>query len=110
MVVSPSTSSIISHYGILIGFGSAQLPVVFFGHIATEYEKDAHSEDPAPNFFTNEIEKFHTRDDLLKSIASQIVILSANVRKKYRLVNLSFILVIVSLGMMSLIVFAKYII
>jgi hypothetical protein len=81
---------------------SPDVPDIFFSYIANKYptNEDTVSEQGI-KFFIQEIKQKPFSDNaILKAVAREIVILSSNVNKKYLLTNFSYVLIIVSMGLL----------
>ena len=85
-------------------------PITFFSYIADAYPADEDNlEDQGTKYFNEQMVRYSSEETILKSMATEITILSTNLKKKYQVVNLSFIFVVVSLALMSGFLVSHYI-
>jgi len=81
-------------------------PTTFFFHIADKHRPDKkNTKKPGSTYFEDEIKKYKSEEEWLKGMAREITILSWHLKKKYQLINFSFVSVAVALVFMSAIVF-----
>jgi hypothetical protein len=77
-------------------------PLTFFNNIAVEYPVDEKTKVlQGKSFFNEEIRNNSTEEQFLRALAVKIVIFSSKIRRKYILINVSYSLVLVSIGLMS---------
>jgi hypothetical protein len=82
------------------------LPGIFFMEITDAYpvQGEKYSEEEDKKFFDEEIVKYKYAKEWLRALALEIIILSTNLKKKYFLINLSYLSLIASLRLMLLII------
>jgi hypothetical protein len=90
--------------------GNFSHPEIFFSYSAHRYlaQDKKEAKEQGKKYFNEQIKKFASKKELVKAMAAEITILSSNVNKKYQLINLSFVLVAVSFGLLSAIVILTY--
>lgn len=73
-----------------------KIPLIFFSHIAEHYH-----EKEGDKFFQFEVNKFKSKDNYLQALASQITILSSKLVTKFFWINVSYICIFISIGLLS---------
>jgi len=84
-------------------------PEIFFAYIAQLYP--THENDikiQADKYFDNEISKCKSNEIALRALASEITILSYNLKSKYILINRSYCCVFASIVLMGLFALSKF--
>jgi hypothetical protein len=84
---------------------------LFFGDIVQRYKAIEDTKaDQGIEFFQNEFDKYKSKDNVLKALATQRVILSSNLYKRYWALNMSYILAVISFILMSLFISVRFVV
>jgi hypothetical protein len=83
--------------------------LLYFGDIILKYTANEDNKiDIGIKFFDKELEKYKSIDNVLKAIATQIVILSSDTYERFWILNISYILIVLSIILMSSFTFVRW--
>jgi hypothetical protein len=85
--------------------------LLYFGDIRQYYKaNEENKREIGSLFFNNEFNKYTSKENVLKAIATQIVILSSNLYKRFWFLNISYALIGVSIIFMGIFTFVRFIV
>jgi hypothetical protein len=84
--------------------------LLYFGDIIDHYKANECNKVEAGSLFVkNEFCRYTSKDKMLKAIATQIVILSSDLYKRFWILNISYILIVTSIILMSVFTFVRFV-
>jgi len=84
--------------------------LLYFGDIKNNFPsvKESDKEVKGKEFFDEELQKYLDKDNMLKALATQIVILSPHLETRFRVMNYSYVLIGVSILLMAVSTLRKF--
>ena len=81
---------------------------LFFGDIANKYPSNENYKKNAGENFLTELKKVYNSKTLLDALSEEVVILSVNTTKKFFYVNIAYLLLLISITLLSFFIVLKF--